>query len=752
MNILVICNDKNKLVFNQSVSQQSPCGLRISFSNEKKESNTRTHVEFFNPKQTDKQKYSLIKIARTYLRSGDYNENQVFIVPEDVDTGSIDKGYDLACELLGIGKPFNLRFVSMFKREQLIGLVKSENRILVETFPHLYLFDKAVEIPTSAYSPMHFRLISDVAISKSGRLDFIRHDVRNIITKIEINPNTLEEAMEKAQRHTRTILNALDINPYNRSFPGFQASMDSLLKQADEITNQKTVEEFNAYLHRLQNDIRNFIDEVDYHLKGKTTTPHSPTGNGKKNYRVLIIEDNLDHRKMLYSFFSNYYKLVVCNDLQDTLGAESEDYSQWTKSLNAVFSENEGNIEKEMFKTAAEKLTLRDPDKALQWLKTKENVDRFDLVILDLLFKNSKDGTWLPFNGLDLFKLINTNNSFCTVRVITSLPRNQVSAILGKEKLVLPMNKVFTKSKGWEELPDSLYYRMDEMDDECDDNARARDMASKLPKPVKGFFSETAVKRKLVEMFSNGEFDQCFQEASDYLDSVEEDSNKGEFIHLLKNRSKANKAPNYTPEIVKNYLIHRLAFIRWAAHKYPSQMKGIITNDYPITLQGLKIKSQKANTSCVVDYSYLNKLGFEVDQKFGLKVNLNPSTMFREELKTYIQISKQKDTSTVDDNVKPWLQILRHECSQVDCDDTIFKDTEQAINITYKTLKAFFKRCTDLLEGTKTKKSEKRQIKNLLDHLFDKKIFDGWGLEDVYDEVLDDLKQHGITPLDETDY
>ncbi len=345
MNIVIISKREGRLSFGTEETPQGFVGLKIDFvrgrqQNTQKILEINTLEEFHQACSTER-KTSESKSEQEkqtingFLSSGDYNENQVFFVLDGWGNGSVDKGYEMACELLnsvGKVKPFNLRFVSQYTRDQLLKRVTKENKTLVETFPHLCFFDRTVQIPPEAYSKAHFKLIRDIAVSNSGRLSLIRHEVKNIVEE-KLDASHLDEAAERFKQHALTILDDLDGTTYHNCYDGCRQKLDELRKRVLAITHSDSVDEFKTASVKLQNDILELIQDINIRLP--RTNPQENTPNAKKKYRVLIIEDNRNQRHSLYHFFSDQYEYVACNDLKDTL--DSEEYADWEKRLETTY-------------------------------------------------------------------------------------------------------------------------------------------------------------------------------------------------------------------------------------------------------------------------------------------------------------------------------------------------------------------------------------------------------------------------------
>lgn len=704
MKNVVITPYPESIVFNNS-EPKVIVYLKVGFGRSQKSDvlEIKDYETFHANCSTEKQKNKKNKETETinsFFKSGDHRERQVFMVPEDWEEGSVDKGYEMARELLntvGAKKSFNLYFVSMFKQEQLLKMVSNENKIMVRTFPHLWLLGDAVTLKPEAYSPLHFKLIRDIAVSNKGRLAAIRHEVKNIVRKGMAVQN-LPEQSQKHKNHILGILNDLDCAIYHTCYPECKEKLAEFRKRAEKVTTAASAEEMEKAADELQSDIYRLIDKIE----GRLLNGEDPKKNtDKEDYRVLIIDDNPDQRKELFDFFSKHYKSVSCNDMDEILS--SEEMQQWKTQMDADFPG-------EAFSDTVLRFTLKDTTQTLQWLDPPKksnddekpyNIQKFDLVILDLLFMNQTTSIWQPLDGLDLLCSIRNNSPFSTVRIITSLPRNEISTILGKEEIDLPMNHIFTKGNGWLQLEGCLYDRLDEINLECKKNLSLKRDSENLVMPTNGeFFNKPSVWSYVLQLrktinpdTGKSKFEEAFEEAKKLIES------KGTPIPLRKNGplTQENIPPVFVP-----FLAHRLAFLTWAANKCP--------NEVEFAVEDYAKEAKKYNVERTIDNKYFDYIGFREKRIEGIdRARLQGKDLFPEELDYFYSKIKPNATSEAERpsdlvcmwcRFSVWLEFRDNEDIHKRNSFTAFSDSLQKNKLTKKAVRSLLTECCNVASTT----------------------------------------------------
>ena len=390
--------------------------------------------------------------------------NFVFIVPELNWPGSEDDafnaGYKVALRLMTdiLGdRFFNLVFVSSLKRYQLSRVVAAKYREFINSCPHYWLDDLHQTAMTPIYSRIHFELIRRVLTSKTGRIDYIKHSLNSL------GAMPLAEAKDEI----RHILDMLSMDVYSRVLPDSEMMIAQLRSQLDGI---KGVEEI-AF-------VKDGLDDLTTRLQDGLVSEDGKISRKKSRFSVLIIEDNPDYRKKLEDFFaSRFLKVVAYNDAQLKKAIVRRDQQP---SYRREAHKDESLINKE--------------------------VGKFNLIILDLMYKESDEGVkkWLDFDGFDIYKAIRDGEGRrksvrkAEIRIVTSLPRNEVSILSGKylEKVETP--KVFTKGKDWNQLQACLIDRMDEILEECEKREKDYRPRPEIPK-MNGIFKHGAIVEAIME-------------------------------------------------------------------------------------------------------------------------------------------------------------------------------------------------------------------------------------------------------------
>lgn len=390
----------------------------------------------------------------------------IFIVPE-LNWGndhSFLAGYKVAEELitqkLSPDSFVNIIFVSGLSRELLSKMhAKTEYAGLVQSFPHMTLDElqlakegrKPVSLPL--YSRIHFEMLRRVVVSKSGKLDFIKHKLAHL-TRIEKgDPEKEKAAIKSAKERLAGFLNLLSLPSYcdkdSPLFPKIQQYQKSL----DKADSKEAI-------HELETGVRNLIDDIRTQmLKDTAASPNE----SDQVYKVLVVDDDAFFRAKMAEFFKKH------------LGPKTE----------VVAYDN------------AELMGSSVPGgkgKAVKDARTRivKEVGQYNIVILDMMYtSDGEDNSPLaPFNGFDLYEALRNeemmkNARKAAVRVITALPRNDVSRMV-KSCLTVEPPVVFTKGNDWEQLEGCLRDRMDEILKECKKNEDS--FVKWRPFPKRGIF------------------------------------------------------------------------------------------------------------------------------------------------------------------------------------------------------------------------------------------------------------------------
>lgn len=349
-----------------------------------------------------------------HSRSG---QDTVFIVPELNWDGSlsVDAGYEIALDILN-GKLkkypfFNLIFISLYTRDQLLRQVSAEHVEMVRSFPHLCLTDLGktqLDTLIPAYSEIHFTLLKRNVASKSGRLDSIKHR----LSYLEDPENT-----DSSWGIIKEILGVL-------SSPSFACPDGDMPQRLDYLLEQSRHPEKVNDLKKYVEELRQYNKDLMSHfVQGQTCTV-------KSGYSVLIFEDEEYYRIRLEDLFKEYF-----------ISVKSYPVCSIT------------DIEKSMLEIAG----------------------KHDLIIFDMMYLlNGGQMPFNGFDLLFSLRKAEaqTGARKAAVRVITALPRNTLSSLV-QDCLHIESPVIFTKGNGWEQLKGCLIDRMDEILRECEDNNEA---------------------------------------------------------------------------------------------------------------------------------------------------------------------------------------------------------------------------------------------------------------------------------------
>lgn len=644
MKFVFICNKeyKDKITLWDGGKGFGFCGVQISYKKEQAKAAEKWEEDTLFMTSADE--FDPDKI-NGFFSDGDFCQNQVFVMPELLwNDRSVDEGYEIALRLLKelADKTIVLRFVSNFTQEQLLQMVNNTHHSLAETFPHICInqiqdgeWKKKFTLKPEAYSATHFQLIRNIAISNWGRLDYIEHQL-----------NTSFSTCSEKKEHFIKLLNELDDDAYQ--FDGTDEQIKELLKDVidtcPEEDSQETIKQ--EYSNRIVLGIQSLIACIRSNL---SLVENGEGDLEKKTFKVLVIDDNENERKKLCGFFGKHYENVVSNNERGTFD-------------------------------------LTDAQAAKDWLE--KHAGEYHIIILDLLFMEKSNSIWLPYNGLDLLSVI---PPYCTVRVITSLPRERVGNIAREARIKLDAGQILTKSKGWEPLENCLFDRLYELNKECKEKEPLRRMAAGICMPLNGsFFSDWCVKEHYQNLLNEGLFEETFNEAESLANSK-----TARPLPLMGNstilENNTLKGAEKLRTSFVNYLAHRIAFISWAAKK------GAFFN-IDITDYTTKLKAPKQNTGKIeITKGYLTKIGFSTQKiNNATVVNFSIEEMFPLEYKYYYDklIVKnchiEKDTQTM-----KWFIIILSKFKSLNITEVKICEFK---GLNYTKIEQFFDACYQQIE------------------------------------------------------
>lgn len=393
----------------------------------------------------------------------------IFIVPE-LNWGNDHTflaGYKVAEELLTeklAGDFFvNIIFVSGLSRNLLSRMfAKTEYAGLIQSFPHMTLDDlqKTMRMeekdrepaPVPLYSPVQFELLKRVVISRFGKLDFVRHKLSHLEDIDTSDPEQKQTDILAAKSSIQNVLDLLALPSYGGESPLYP----EIRRCRSALREVKSEED----IHQQVLKVKQLIDDILNQLRKDSVASTNKSSNG---YKVLIVEDDAFYRKQMTSFFKKY------------LGPETEVVAYDNAMITGeIFPDKPGDV-------------VRDARSRIV-----EEVGKYNIVILDMMYTidGKEDSPMALFNGFDLYNAlrdaeVKSQKRRAVVRVITALPRNDVSRLFKKHVTAEPP-AVFTKGNRWEQLEGCLRDRMDEILKDCGKNEES--YLEGIPFPKRGVF------------------------------------------------------------------------------------------------------------------------------------------------------------------------------------------------------------------------------------------------------------------------
>lgn len=531
-----------------------------------------------NPFKSENESFKIVTSKEQYI-SLDFNTFKpeiIFVVPELLwENDSVNEGYTIARELITVtlkSEFIQLVFLSVMDRSALAALVETRNRSFVESFPHVCLLDDKPEVKFKYYSIVHFNLIKKLAISDHGRLLKINHEMTSV------NANILSDKIEIEHIKAQMIKELEELTLFQSWIPN-EISIPYLIDRACH-TNEKTE------LEKIGKEISTIISDISLKLP-KDSSEKSLEQKQKKDYKIFIVEDEIEYREYIYKVLSPFYNSVYPN-------------------LNNKYLSEKG--EKDF-----------DIQNAIEIIAA--NAKEYKVFLLDLLYKD-KNGNWLNFNGLDLYDLIIDKNRYAVIRIITSLPRGIVAKVVEsifKNNSKPNTDQVFPKKYGYEALKDSIIDSIDNINEECLKKAELKNVWTSFPKD--GAFKWPGIEDFMNELLTIGIDDKKYPDivkiAEDLFDSYIKGDlkthstswNKGEIPN-----TNADSRLNYDEIKIKIYIkkklvsimVHRLIVINEALKSNESIIK------YPDFIQ---ILTNITNRKKLNDNYFYTSLGFHGSSK-----------------------------------------------------------------------------------------------------------------------------------------
>lgn len=526
-----------------------------------------------NPFKSENETFKIITSKEQY-NTFDFDvfiPDIIFVVPELLwENDLVNEGYAIARELITVtlkSKFFQLVFLSVMERSALANAVDTRNRSFVEAFPHFCLLDNKPKIKFKYYSVVHFNMIKQLAISDHGRLLKIGHEMNSVNTNILSDNVEIEHLKAQMQKELE------ELTLY-QAWISNEISIPGLIYKISR-TNDKTE------LEKIGREISSVISIISLKLP-KDSSEKSIELKQKEKYKIFIIEDEIAYRDYISNVLSSFYNNVFPNKDNKYLSDKGEENFDIGNALKIIVT----------------------------------NAKDYQIFLLDLLYKD-KDGNWLNFNGLDLFKLIIDENRYAVIRIITSLPRGIVAKVVASimENTSKPnTDQVFTKKYGYEYLKDSIIDSIDNINEECLKNAKLKNVWTSFPKD--GVFKWPGVENLMVELLTTGIDDKKYSDIVEIVEVLFDSYIKGDLkTHSAKwNRGKipntnANSRLSYDEIKIKTYIkeklvsimVHRLIVINEALKSNENVIK------YPDFLQ---ILTNITNRNKLNDNYFYTSLGF----------------------------------------------------------------------------------------------------------------------------------------------
>jgi hypothetical protein len=531
--------------------------------------------------------------------------NLIFIVPELMwENDDVNEGYYIARELIThIYKSNYIQviFLSVLDRKSLFKIVDIQNKGFVESFPHICLLDNNVQIKFDYYSSVHYKLIKHLGISDDGRLQKVGHEMNSVKANIQ-KSNIIDEK------------NKVDLLSQLEELSLFQAWTN---KNIPEIIKQVKDTDDNNVLVLMVQAIDSILEEIDLKFTKTAEGRNEPTLKIKSNYKVFIIEDNIEHRSDLYNIFSNFYQEVYPDKNNKYLV--------------------DGKIKDFSITEAKDLIRLHGKN--------------YQIFLLDLLYKDEQDH-WLNFNGLDLYQLIRKVNPYAAIRIVTSLPRGIVSKVVEvilRDSEKPNTDQIFTKKYGFEALKDSIIESIDSINKECLEKEKSKTVLAPFPKT--GIFDWTGIPELMHALMHDRK-----DEYSRHRAITESIFNKYLKGMLDKTTSNWNKGelpkPAMKSKITDSYFLGKLSGIM--THRLIAINKALKDEDFKVRYEDyIDIIKNISNISQINKGYFQTKLGFNGSEnkeqaKENASFQIATKNLFPEELNyiTSLLSEREKESST----------------------------------------------------------------------------------------------------------
>ncbi len=211
-------------------------------------------------------------------------------------------GYEIAKNLINSANrnaAFNLHFISSYKRQELLDLNKSKNRIFTQKFFHSEINSDLTNIKAPQLSERKFDYLKNYCLLESGILDRLEHDVRRALDNL--NDQKLKKIVED-------------------------------LKANGDILTNKIIEETNKLNGKKDINCIEALKEIDRLLLLLISQQNDPGKVlGKKSHSiVMLIEDEPSTLEKLEKQFGQYFHTIKSyqrgTDAYNELESNSQKY------------------------------------------------------------------------------------------------------------------------------------------------------------------------------------------------------------------------------------------------------------------------------------------------------------------------------------------------------------------------------------------------------------------------------------------
>lgn len=684
MNILLISSSKND--FKKFISKQ----LQIAWNSVRDKDNRKQKKDFLQESN-----YFKIIDNKNKYESLDKNfiPQIVFIVPELLwDNDGVNEGYEIARELITkifINEFLQVVFLSVLERKTLKKLVDNRNKPMVEAFPHICILNNIIDLKFEYYSEIHFKLLKHLALSNEGILQKIAHEMNSVKANISKKVKDVNDCR-------KDLINRLE------ELTLFQQWTETNIFQ--KIENVKHTNDYDKLLAEAK-FVENLIEEIYFKIpKNPINIDKEFSLKPKSKYKVFIIEDDPEYSNFLFDVLSKFFYEVYPNIKNEYI-----------------------------YKKKTKKFDIKDSEAFL-----RQNAQIYNIFLIDLLLKD-KEGNWLNFNGLDLFKTIRKVNKYAVIRIITGLPRGIITKLV--EVIMTDAEKpntdqVFTKKYGKDALKDFIVESIEKIKDECHLNEKQK--TAFIPIPANGIFGWPGVREMIIALDKNEMknivekakyFYKKFQEGE--LNFNSQEWNKGKLVNT-------RKEGDYVGRVKKslvNIMTYRLIILKQAlknktCHLYVNNEE---SNNFEQSITNI------SKHSTPIDKNFLvTKLGFNVSEgkiekdKYFIEIHL--VNLFPHEYDFIFNIEREKEREK--ENEK--LDNTKHPNLL-----SAFKEilSDKAIYETWEDLHLDFNPYNDAI------KNKIERGKNLHPNNFDTTSFTVKNLRDFFQSLINNYSEVSIPQI-----